>query len=113
MRKVFHTLFILFLFTTSIQAQYLFKADANARKVLVGSSFTYSVVLENIDSRSFRPPNFEGFEVVGGPSTSMSSTTINGVTSSEFKLSYTLRPKAVGEYVIPAASAMYNNKKIK
>ena len=113
MHKVFHILFVLLFLGGSLQAQYLFKAEANARKIIVGSTFTYSVTLEEIDSRTFRGPDFTGFEVVGGPSTSMSSTTINGVTSSEFKFVYTLQPKAAGEYVIPAATAMFNNKKIR
>ena len=113
MHKVFHILFVLIFLGSSLQAQYLFKAEANARKVVVGNSFTYSVTLEEIDSRSFRGPDFTGFEVVNGPSTSMSSTTINGVISSEFKFIYILKPKAAGEYVIPAASASFNNKKIK
>lgn len=113
MSKVFHLLFLLTFFTTSLQSQYLFKAEANARKVVVGNTFTYSVTLEQIDSRSFRGPDFQDFNVVSGPSTSMSSTTINGVTNSEFKFVYTLQPKQAGEFVIPAATAMYDNKKIK
>lgn len=113
MHKFFHILFVLTLFGVNLQAQYLFKAEANANKILVGSTFTYSVTLEEIDSRTFRGPDFKGFEVVAGPSTSMSSTTINGVTSSEFKFVYTLQPKSAGEYVIPAATAMFDNKKIR
>ena len=113
MRKVFQTLFLLALFTTSLQAQYLFKADANARKVVVGGSFRYTVTLEEIDSRSFRAPDFQDFNVVSGPSSSTSTTIINGVRSSEFKVSYTLQPKSAGEYVIPAATAMFDNRKIK
>jgi len=110
---VLHVLFILTFLGTGLQAQYLFKAEANARKIMVGTTFKYTVTLKEIDNRSFRGPNFKGFEVVGGPSTSMSSSTINGVTNSEFKFIYTLQPKAAGEYVIPAATAMYDNKKIK
>lgn len=113
MHKVLHILFLLTLFTTGLHAQYLFKAEANARKVVVGGSFTYSVTLEEIDSRSFRSPDFQDFIVVSGPSSSTSTTIINGVRSSEFKVSYTLQPKAEGEYVIPAATAMYDNRKIK
>ena len=112
MRKVFHLLFILCVSYGGAQAQYLFKAESNANKIILGNTFTYSVKLENIDSRTFRPPNFKGFNIVAGPSSSMSSTTINGKTTSEFKLIYTLEPKAAGEYVIPAASATYNNKKV-
>lgn len=109
-------LFILFLFTSfcslGLEAQTLFKAETNTRNVVLGSTVQYSVTLENIDSRSFKPPSFEGFNVVSGPSTSMSSTTINGVTTSEFKYTYILEPKEVGEYVIPAGTAMYKNKRI-
>jgi len=96
-----------------MNAQTLFKAEVNARNMVLGNTFQYSVTLENIDSRSFKPPNFQGFNVVSGPTTSMSSTTINGTTKSEFKFIYTLQPKEVGEYVIPAATAMYNNKPIR
>jgi hypothetical protein len=111
------TLRLIILLTTFLsfnaQAQMLFKASVNAPSITIGSTVSYSVTLENVDSRSFKPPSFEGFNIVSGPSTSMSSTTINGVTSSEFKYVYVLQPKEVGEYVIPAATAMYENKRIK
>jgi len=111
------TLRLIILLTTFLsfnaQAQMLFKASVNAPSITIGSTVSYSVTLENVDSRSFKPPSFEGFNIVSGPSTSMSSTTINGVTSSEFKYVYVLQPKEVGEYVIPAATAMYKNKRIK
>ncbi len=109
-------LLIIVLFTLlgfTAQSQTLFKAEVGQRNITLGNTVVYSVVLENIDSRSFKPPSFQGFEVVSGPSTSMSSTTINGVTSSEFKYIYVLEPKEVGEYVIPGATAMHNNKPIK
>jgi len=98
---------------SGVNAQTLFKAEANVRNMVIGNTFQYSVTLENIDSRSFKPPSFKGFTVVSGPSSSMSSTTINGSTKTEFKFTFTLQPKAVGEYVIPAATAMYNNKPIR
>jgi len=108
---------LIFLFTIllsfSVQAQMLFKAGVNVRDITIGNSVRYTVTLENIDSRTYRPPSFKGFNIVSGPSTSMSSTTINGVTSSEFKYIYILEPKEVGEYVIPSATAMYNNKPVK
>ncbi len=113
MHKVFHVLFLIISIGTSLEAQYLFKAESNANRILIGRTFEYSVVLEDIDSRTFRPPSFDGFEVVGGPSTSRSTSIINGVSTSEFKFIYTLKPKAVGDYIIPAATAMFDNKKIR
>jgi len=112
MRRFLTILFFL-LIAISAQAQVLFKAEVNARNMVIGNTVRYSVTMENLDSRTFKPPSFEGFNVVSGPSTSMSSTTINGVTTSEFRYTYVLEPKAIGEYTIPAATAMHNNKPLK
>ncbi len=60
----------------------------------------------------FTPPNFQNFKIVQGPSRSTNFYNYNGKKT--FKLSYTyiLQPKAIGKFVIPSATATYNDKKI-
>ena len=107
-------IFILFIFSSfSVQAQTLFKADVNVHNITIGNTVRYTVSLENIDARSFKPPSFKGFNVVSGPSTRTSKTVINGAVTSEFKYIYVLEPQKVGEYTIPAATATSNNKRIR
>ncbi len=71
----------------------------------------YSV---NSSPDSFITPDFVGFNVLAGPSTSTRSSVqiINGQRTESFQYSYTfiLQAKAVGKYTIPSASAVVKGK---
>ncbi len=58
----------------------------------------------NKDGDNFTPPTFEGFQVVMGPSQSISSSWINGKRSFSKSYSYILKPKAQGAFTITQAS---------
>ena len=67
----------------------------------------------NKDGDNFTPPDFEGFQVVMGPSQSISSSWYNGVRSYEKTYSYTVSPTAKGNFSIGQASIDIDGKTYK
>jgi hypothetical protein len=58
----------------------------------------------NKDGDNFNPPSFNGFQVVMGPSQSISSSWINGKRSFSKSYSYILKPTAQGTFTIGQAA---------
>ena len=67
----------------------------------------------NKDGDNFTPPDFEGFQVVMGPSQSISNSWINGVRSYSKTYSYLLKPVSRGNFTIKQASIVIQGKKYK
>ncbi|HBJ76956.1 MAG TPA: BatD protein [Porphyromonadaceae bacterium] len=99
-------------------------------KVCKGDSYTFTATAPNAvelgqqfsvvfsasgDAKDFRAPSFEGFDVLMGPSKSVSSSTsfINGKVTSEYNVSYTyvLLPQKEGTFTIGSAEAMIKKAK--
>ena len=86
----------------------------NARsQVTVGERFNVAFEL-NADGKDFRAPTFEGFQVVGGPmnSTSSSVQIVNGSMSRSVSNTYTyvLRADNEGNFTIGPASITVNGQ---
>ena len=62
---------------------------------------------------NFQAPNFKNFQIVSGPSQSISQSWINGKASFSQSYSYIVKPLKKGEFLIPAASIKLNNKILK
>lgn len=92
-----------------------FTAEAPS-KVVMGQQFQLSYVFANMDPKDFRAPEFDDFEVLFGPSTSVSSSTqiIQGkrTSSVQRRFTYYLAPKKEGTFTIPAATATHKKEKI-
>lgn len=58
----------------------------------------------NKDGDNFKPPSFDGFRVVMGPSQSISSSWINGKRSYSKSYSYILKPTAQGNFTLGQAT---------
>jgi hypothetical protein len=58
----------------------------------------------NQDGDNFVPPNFKGFNVVGGPNQSISNSWLNGKRSYLKTYSYFLVPRAQGNFIINQAT---------
>ena len=106
---------LLLLFVGEVKSQKVqFTVDAPA-KVELGGQFrlTYSI---NQDA-DFTGPSFKDFQLLGGPSTSSSTSMqiINGRTSSTTKKSYTYYVKAIklGKLKLPIAKVNVNGKEYK
>ena len=57
--------------------------------------------------------NFKNFQIVSGPSQSISQSWINGKESFSQSYTYIIKPLKKGEFLIPAASIKLNEKRIK
>ena len=85
------------------------------KQVVVGERF--QVVFEsNAEGRNFQAPSFEGFNVVGGPFTSTSSSiqVVNGSVTRSTRISYTFAVQATreGTFRIGAASLTVDGNKV-
>jgi len=84
--------------------------------VATGNTFRYTVTI-NARPSNFKGPQFEGFNVMMGPSTSSSSSIsiINGQVSQEVSYSYTYVLSAVkeGKFTISPAEVVVNGKNYK
>jgi len=67
----------------------------------------------NKDGDNFSPPNFDGFDILMGPTQYISSSFINGQRSYSKSYSYTLRPKKKGSFTIGQASITIDGKTYK
>jgi len=64
----------------------------------------------NKDGDNFNPPDFQGFNVIMGPSQAISSSWVNGVRSYSKTYSYTLAPTSRGVFTIKQATIIINGK---
>lgn len=74
-------------------------AQVSSKQVQVGADFEYAVVA-NANVTGYAPPAFNGLAVLGGPNTSNSMQWINGQTSVQTTLSWSLRGAKEGKYTI-------------
>lgn len=87
----------------SVQAQVTFKAQVSKKKLGVNERLRIDFKM-NKDGDNFNPPDFSNFNVVGGPSQSISNSWINGVRSFSKTYSYFLAPKKRGKFTISQAT---------
>ena len=105
---------ICLLFTVLAHAQKpKFYSSIDAKTIVEGSYAEVSFTLENANGKEFQPPKFEGFKVVSGPSTSRSTSFMNGVKSSSFTISYGLQAKSIGKKTIGVATITVGNRTMK
>lgn len=70
----------------------------------------YSINKQGADN--FKAPDFKGFDVIQGPSQSVSQSWINGKVSFSQSYSYILKPKRRGELIIQPANIKINGRTI-
>lgn len=108
-------LFLMTAFALSAQDDVSFKVICK-KQVTVGEQFQVSYEL-NGDGKNFESPNFNNFEIVGGPFSSSSSSVqiINGSVTKTNTHTYSFYLRAIkeGTYTIPAASITVNKQKVK
>ena len=116
MRKIgFIVLFLMTLFSLKAQDDVSFKVICK-KQVVVGEQFQVSYELTG-DGKNFEAPNFNNFEIVGGPFSSSSSSVqiINGSVTKTSTNTYSFYLRAIkeGKFTIPAATITVNKKKVK
>ena len=100
---------VLVLMNFVIHAQTSFTASVNKNKVGLNEQFSLTYTVNDSGDR-FQPPVFYDFTVLSGPSTSSSTSIINGKVSKENSYTYYLRAKKVGLFTIGSASIRVNGK---
>ncbi len=86
------------------------KFEAVLSKAKLGQNERLRVSFEmNKDGDFFEAPSFNNFEVLMGPSQSISSSFINGKRSFSKSYTYVLRPKKQGQLIIDSASITIDN----
>lgn len=114
--KIIYIIAILFFTALSLEAQdnVTFKTICK-KQVAVGEQFQVSYEL-NGEGRDFKSPNFNNFEVIGGPfsSTSSSVQIINGSVSRTNTQTYSFHLRAIkeGKFTIPQASVTVGRNRI-
>ena len=108
-------IFILFFITgLSLQAQTVkFEANVDAKKILQNSTVNITFTIYNAKDQNFTPPNFDGFQVVGGPNQSTQMSFVNGRRTQQKGYGYTLLATKPGKYTIGSASVNAGGKLLK
>lgn len=111
MRKYFEVLFtaLLFIPLTLFSQEPAFKVNISADSIGFGNYFEVTFSIENIDG-DFTPPDFNDFEIVGGPNHSSMMSMINGKVTRSSSYSYFLSPKREGRLMIGEAQVRTREK---
>lgn len=112
-RYVISYLTLLIIFTQILAAQDgQFTAAVSNNPVVQGEPFRVQFSV-NTDASNFRPPSFDGFEVLNGPSQSSSMQIINGQYSRSLSFTYVLKANKVGNATIQPASIQVDGKRLR
>jgi hypothetical protein len=106
--------FVALFFSTGVLAQEVkFTATVSRSTVALNSKFKVEFKLENAQGGNFKAPDFEDFELVGGPSTNSSMSIVNGDVTQSISYVFYLKPKEVGAFRVKPASVKVNGKEVK
>ncbi|HEY9168424.1 MAG TPA: BatD family protein [Lutibacter sp.] len=109
----FYIVTILMLASQAILAQMEFKTSVSKTSLGLNQRFRIEFSVDKQGADNFKPPSFADFKVVGGPSSSVSQSWINGKASYSQTYIYILEPKNEGEFIIEPASIEYENEIVK
>jgi hypothetical protein len=90
----------------------LFSAMLTSSKVVQNSTFEITFELRNASGEGFRPPAFENFKVVGGPSIGSSTMIVNGQVSRSQSWTYTLLATTPGRFTIGSANVIAGRRQL-
>jgi len=95
---------ILFCFSAQfLSAQVKFQTKVSQKELQLGQRFRVEFVL-NQEGSSFKPPSFDGFQVLRGPEYGVSTSLSSAGRSFELSYSYILKAKQLGELRIEPAT---------
>ena len=114
MKKLFKHigLYLLLLNTSLIIAQVNFEAKVSKNKLGLNERLRIDFVM-NENGDNFTPPNFENFQIIGGPNQSIKTSYVNGEQSFSKTYSYFLKPLKKGRIVIYQASVTIDDEEYK
>lgn len=96
---------LLFLLLSVIPAfaQVTFEAKVSKKKLGINERLRVDFEMDK-DGDNFTPPSFDGFNIIGGPNTSVSNSWLNGSHRYKKTYSYFLAPKSRGKFTIKQAT---------
>ena len=102
---------ILIFVANAVFGQVKFSASVNSTTVGTGEPFEVSFAV-NGNGANFTPPDFRGFQVVGGPNQSTSMEMINGNTTVSLSYGYELMAVSEGDFTIGPASIVVDGRRL-
>ena len=110
-QKIYYILILCALMSVSIYAQTpKLVASVSKNKLGLNQRVKIQFTINKQGADNFQAPNFKNFQIVSGPSQSISQSWVNGNASFSQSYSYIVKPLKKGEFLIPAASIKLNNK---
>ena len=106
------SLFALILNSSLIIAQVNFDATLSKKKLGLNERLRIDFVM-NKNGDNFTPPNFENFQIIGGPNQSIKTSYLNGEQSFSKTFSYFLKPLKKGKLVIYQATITIDGQEYK
>ncbi len=93
-------------------AQVSFEAKVSKTKLGQNERLRVDFIM-NKDGDNFESPDFENFQVIGGPNTSVSNSWVNGAHSYKKTYSYFLAPQKQGRFTIKSATIVIDGASYK
>lgn len=110
--KIYILGFVLFA-SQMMFAQIEFKTSVSKNKLGVNQRFRIEFTINKQGADNFKLPSFSNFKIVGGPSSSVNQSWINGKASYSQSYIYIVEPKFEGEFTILPATIEYDDEIIK
>jgi len=113
--KIIKFYIVAFILLTSqvFYAQIEFKTKVSKNKLAVNQRFRVEFSVNKQGADNFKPPSFVNFKIVGGPSSSVNQSWINGKASYSQSYIYIVEPKREGEFTLGEASIEYKGETVK
>ena len=113
LNKIYILIFTL-LMTTTVSAQNIeLVATVSKSKLGIHQRLRIEFKVNKQGADDFKLPQLKDFDVIAGPSSSISQSWVNGKVSYSQGYIYILKPKRVGVFMIPSATIEYKGKSIK
>ena len=110
-QKIYYILILCALMSVSTYAQTpKLVASVSKNKLGLNQRVKIQFTINKQGADNFQAPNFKNFQIVSGPSQSISQSWVNGNASFSQSYNYIIKPLKKGEFLIPAASIKLNNK---
>ena len=111
-KKIFFFLILLISFCHyTVQAQAKFSAKISPASIGKNETAELRLIVENARQvEQINPPSLKDFIIISGPSQESGMVSINGNTKQYTGITYLLKPKAKGHFIIAAATAKADGK---
>lgn len=111
--KYFYIVYFLGLTGVLFAQDLQFTAVASKNKLGLNQKIKIEYTVNQNGTDDFTPPDFKGFKIIAGPSTSVRQSWVNGVSSYAQSYIYFLQPTAKGTFTIPNATITFDGVKYK